>query len=195
MSNIPYFEVNGKRYEIKRTRYLMAELDALRGEIEFTEEEEVRYTKEQQMSETLAKLAERKEELYEKFLETFDEKDEEMYNRARSAYDRMLDEFGSMGNVSGEKNKKMLDMAEKLIIRSLQLNEKGEEIRSAEEANDIWCSYVDEVGKVSAIQFVAYTSNYIVGNDEGDENPFVTQAKAKAEQRAQKRREGMRKVR
>lgn len=195
MSKIPFFEVNGKRYEIKRNRYLMAEFDSLSKEIDFTDEEEIRYAKEQQMKASLEKLAERKEELYQKFLETFDEKDEEMYNRARDAYNKMLDEYGRMGNVSGEKNKKMLDMAERLIIRSLRLNEKGEQIRSDDEANEIWCAYVDEIGKVNAIQFVAATASYIMGDDDGDENPFVAQAKAKAEQQAQKRREGFKKVR
>ena len=38
-------------------------------------------------------------------------------------------------------------------------------------------------------------ANYIIGNDDEEENPFVALAKARAEQQAQKRREGLRKVR
>ena len=195
MSNIPYFEANGKRYEIKRTRYLMAELDKAKRDIELTADEEVQFAKEQEKREALERLSDRKTELYEKYLETFDEKDEEMYNRACAAYDRLIDEIGNMGNVTGKQNQKTIDMAEKVVIRSLQLDENGNEIRSAEEANDIWCAYVDECGKVAAIQFVVLAANYIIGNDDEEENPFVAQAKARAEQQAQKRREGLRKVR
>ena len=194
MSNIPYFEVNGKRYEIKRTRYLMAEFDKQKSEIELTADEEVQIAKEEEKSNALEKLSKRKEELYDKYLETFDEGDYEVYNRACSAYDRLLDEIGKLENVSAKHRQKTIDVAERIIIRSLQLNEDGEEIRTADEANDIWCAYVDEFGKIAAMQFVVFAANYIVGNDEENENPFVAQAKAKAEQRAQKRREGYQKV-
>lgn len=192
---VPFFEVGGKKYEIKRTRYLMSELDKLKSEIELTAEEELQFVKEQEKSEALERISERKDELYSKYLETFDDADYELYNRACAAYDRLLEEISTMENISSKQNKKTVDMAEKLIIRSLQLNGKGEEILSDEEANDIWCSYVDEVGKLSAMQFVVFAANYIVGNDEVDENPFVTQAKAKAEQQAQRRREGFNKAR
>lgn len=183
-TNIPYFEVNGKSYEIKRNRYLQAEFDEMRSGLEMTDEEQVAYAKEQDFDARLEKLRVRKDELYEKYLETFDEADEDKYNKALAAYNRLIDEAGSMESISGKQRKQMLDMGEKLIIKALQINAKGETIRTDDEANNIWASFVEENGKLIAIQFVMYTINYIVGGDEDIENPFIAQAKAKAEQRA-----------
>lgn len=183
-NNIPYFEVNGKSYEIKRNRYLQAEFDEMRSGLEMTDEEQVAYAKEQDFDARLEKLRVRKDELYEKYLETFDEADEDKYNKALAAYNRLIDEAGSMESISGKQRKQMLDMGEKLIIKALQINAKGETIRTDDEANNIWASFVEENGKLTAIQFVMYTINYIVGGDEDIENPFIAQAKAKAEQRA-----------
>jgi nucleoside-triphosphatase THEP1 len=183
-NNIPCFEVNGKPYEIKRNRYLQAEFDEMRKGIEMTDEEQVAYAKEQEFDARLEKLRVRKDELYDKYLETFDEADEEKYNKALCAYNRLIDEAGTMESVSGKQRKQMLDMGEKLIIRALEINAKGDTIRTYDEAKSIWESFVEENGQVTAIQFVMFTMNYIIGGDEDIENPFITQAKAKAEQRA-----------
>lgn len=182
--NIPFFEVNGKRYEIKRTRYLQAEFDLVKSDMEMTEDEQIAYVKEQELDNRLDKLRERKNELYEKWLETFEEKDEELYKKAATAYNALLDEFGYMESVTAKQRKRMVDMGEKLIIKALQINHKGETIRTHEEAKEIWASFVEDVGQSTTIQFVVFTLNYIMGGDEDVENPFVAQAQAKAEQRA-----------
>ena len=182
--NIPFFEVNGKRYEIKRTRYLQAELDLVKSDIELTEDEQIAYVKEQELDNRLDKLRDRKNELYEKWLETFDEKDEALYKKAATAYNALLDEFGAMESVTAKQRKRMVDMGEKLIIKALQINHKGETIRTDVEAKEIWETFVEDVGQSTTIQFVVFTLNYIMGGDEDVENPFVAQAQAKAEQRA-----------
>lgn len=182
--NIPFFEVNGKTYEIKRNRYLQAEFDELKSDIEMTEDEQAAYVKEQEFDQRVEKLRNRKDELYEKYLETFDEADEIMYQKALSAFNRLVDEASTMESVSGKYRKAMLDMGEKLIIKALQYDSKGETIRTEDEAKTIWEGFVEENGQVVAIQFVAYTTNYIMGGDEDNENPFIAQAKAKAEQKA-----------
>jgi hypothetical protein len=183
-NNIPFFEVDGKKYEIKRTRYLQAEFDEMRSTLEMTDEEQVAYAKELDFDSRLEKLKERKEELYAKYLETFDEKDEEMYRKANMAYNAMIDEASRMESVSGKQRKKTLDLGEALIIKALQVDNEGKVIRTEAEAKSIWESFVEENGQVIAIQFVVYFTNYIIGGDEDIENPFIAQAKAKAEQKA-----------
>jgi nucleoside-triphosphatase THEP1 len=192
--NIPFFEVNGKRYEIKRNRYLQAEFDAMKSDIEMSDEEQVAFAKEQELDGRIEKLRDRKNELYDKYLETFDEKDEELYKRACAAFDALIDEIGAMESVSAKQRKRMIDMGEKLIIKALQLDNKGERIRTEDEANEIWATFVEEVGQTTTIQFVVFTVNYIIGGDEEVENPFVAQAQAKAEQRANMKK-GIAKVR
>ena len=187
-NNIPFFEVKGKRYEIRRTRYLQAEFDKMKSGMEMTEEEQIAYAKEQELDERIEKLRERKNALYDKWLETFDDNDEALYKKAESAYDALIDTFGGVESVSAKQHKKMIDMGEKLIIKSLQFDENGKTVRTDDEANDIWVSFVEEVGQATSIQFVVFSINYILGSDEDVENPFLTQAKAKAEQKANMKR-------
>ena len=182
--NIPFFEVDGKTYEIKRNRYLQAEFNEMKNGIEMTDEEQVAYAKEQEFEERLEKLRDRKDELYAKYLESFDEADEEMYRKALNAYNRLIDEAKDMESISGKQRKQMIDMGERLIIKALQINEKGDNIRPEDEAKSIWETFAEQNGQIIAVQFIAFTINYIMGGDEDIENPFIAQAKAKAEQRA-----------
>jgi hypothetical protein len=181
---IPFFEVDGKKYEIRRNRYLNAEFDKMKNEMEMTDEEQVQLVKERDLQDRLDKLADRRDELYAKYLETFDEDDEELYNKACKAYDALIDQFKGIESVSGKQRQMTIDMGEKLIIKSLQADSEGKQIRTEEEAEEIWGRFVDENGKITAIQFVTFTMNYIVGNDEESDNPFIAQAQAKAEQKA-----------
>lgn len=184
-NNTPFFELNNKIYVIKRNRYLQAEFDLLQKNIELTEEEQVEFAREQDFDARLEQMKKRKEELYAKYLETFDEEDEEIYKKACKAFNDMLNEASKIQSIGGQHRKKMIDMGEKLIIKALQIdNNTGDQIRTEEEATTIWQSFVDENGKKLAIEFILYTMNYIVGIDEESENPFMTQAKAKAEQKA-----------
>jgi hypothetical protein len=192
--NIPTFEINGKTYEIRRTRYLMAEFDKRKNQLDMASDEDSKYEKQKNKLESLQKLAERKSELYDIYLTTFDDNDERLYNKCCEAYDKLYEEIKGLDNVIGEKQKALIDMSESLIIEALTRNENGEEIRTKEEANNIWCDYVVEIGKQTATEFVIYTINYILGIDNDDENPFLSQAKAKAEQRKANMRKGLQKI-
>lgn len=184
-NNTPFFEINNEVYVIKRNRYLQAEFDLLQKTLELTDDEQLAFEKEQDFDARFEKLKKRKDELYAKFLETFDEKDEQIYKKASEAYENMLKEASATESVGAKHRKKMIDMGEKLIIKALQIDyNTGDEIRTNEEATNIWQSFVDENGKKLALEFILYTMHYIVGTDEETENPFLTQAKAKAEQKA-----------
>ena len=182
--NIPYFEINGKRYEIKKNRYLQAEFDEMRRNTALEDGEEAEYVKEQELSDKLEKLAKRKDELYDKYLETFDDEDERIYNKECIAYNVLIDQINQSKGVVAKKRKQMLDMGEALIIKALQTNDKGETIRSEKEAKEIWGDFCMEFGDVTRLEFIVFTVNYIIGNDEDNENPFIAQAKARAEQKA-----------
>ena len=183
-NNIPYFEVDGTRYEIKRNRYLQAEFDKFKSENQMSDEEQIAYAKESDFQERVEKLAKRKDELYAKYLETFDDKDEELYNKACNAYNTLLEKEGKGESLIGKQRKTLLAVGEKIIVKSLQINHKGETIRTEKEALDIWNAFCEDIGELGKTQFVVFTLNYIMGADEEIENPFIAQAKAKAEQRA-----------
>lgn len=185
IQNIPYFEIDGNRYTIKRNRYLQAEFDEMKKSREFRDDEELEYVREQELNEQLEKLSKRKDELYDKYLETFDEEDEAKFNKANMAYDILLQKLAETKGITAKKRNELIEMGEALIIKALMVNENGDTIRNQEEANQIWSRFREEFGEVTKIEFVIFTINYIVGNDDDDTvNPFIAQAKAKAEQKA-----------
>ena len=185
IQNIPYFEINGTRYTIKRNRYLQAEFDEMKKAKSFDDEEELEYVREQELTEQMEKLAKRKDELYDKYLETFDDEDCAKYEKARMAYDMLLVKLSETRGITSKKRNELIEFGEELIIKALQINENGDKIRSEEDAKDIWSSFSEEFGEVVKVEFVIFTINYIMGNDDDEtQNPFIAQAKAKAEQKA-----------
>lgn len=198
-NNIPFFELNGKTYTFKRNRYLLAELDLIKEENKLTPEEEQSYVLLQDNYNRLGKLQERVKELEDRYYETFDEKDGEIYEKAKATYEKLLMEVSQReldtNGLSKKIEKQAIDNMEKLIIIALQKDENGKDIRTPKEAEKIWCDYVDEIGTNNASEWLIYTFNYITGNDEAnDENPFISQAKARAEQRAKNRKEGFKRI-
>jgi hypothetical protein len=193
MKNIPFFELNGKKYEIKRNRYLQAEFDEMKNDLEMSNEEQISYSNQLEMEDKIRKLSERKDELYNKYIETFSDEDLEMYEKANKAYNVFIEQYSEMQNIVGKQRKAMIDIGEKLIIKALQIDNEGNKIRSEEEATTIWEDFVVEYGQYTSMEFVIFTINYIIGNDDEIENPFIAQAKAKAEQKANMKK-GIQKV-
>ena len=193
-TNVATFKTNGKTYQIKRNRYLQAELEEIKANNDnaLSAQEEKNYTILQDKYATLERLAVKVKELEDKYYETFDEEAGAIYKRAKAHYDEMFEETAQFeveqNGIAQKMQKVAIDNAEKVVIVALQKDEKGNTIRSEQEATDIWCSYVDEVGQQSAIEWLIYFTNYLVGNDKVDDDPFVAQAKAKAEQRANMRK-------
>ena len=198
MKNIARFEINGKEYIIKRNRYLKAKYDEMIDESNsLTNDEQKSYALLEEKYGRLDKLARRVKELEDAYYESFDEEAGALYEKAKEHYDKLLNEtidFELQQNgIANKVKKSTLDNAEKLLICALQIDENGKEIRTKEEAQNIWCDYVDEVGQNSAIEWLLCFVNYITGNDKVEDDPFVSQAKAKAEQKANMKK-GLNKV-
>ena len=198
MNNVARFEVNGNTYEIIRTRYLQAEFNRISEENkELSPEDEKGYALLQDKYARLEKLSNRVKELEDKYYESFDDADGELYDKAKAQYDKVYQETIdfelSLNGIAKRVQKIAIDNAEKVLIRALQIDKEGKEIRTHKEAEDIWCSYVDEVGKNAAVEWLLYFVNYVTGNDSVEDDPFVAQAKAKAEQKANMR-QGLKRI-
>lgn len=189
MKNVARFAVDGKTYEIERNRYLQAELNKITEENEdLSAEEEKSYALLQDRYARLEKLAKKVAELEDAYYENFEEDIRVVYERAKAQYEKMYEETVdfevSQNGVAKKVQKVAIDNAEKVVVKALQIDNKGNKIREEQEALDIWCAYVDEVGRNSAVEWLLYFVNYLSGNDKVEDDPFVSQAKAKAEQRA-----------
>jgi hypothetical protein len=182
---IPFFELNGQRYEIKRTRYLLAEYDKLGEESQLSNEDKANAIKAQSLIGDIQRYAEKVKELEEKYFETFDDEDERKYLKIKSLYESKLDELTKLEVESGSTAKLQkagIDLLEKIAIKGL-----AEQYFNFDEskAEKIWGDYVDTIGNNATIEWLTGMSECLFREDEEvEENSFLSQMRAKAEQRA-----------
>ena len=82
-----------------------------------------------------------------------------------------------------------VDKAERLLILALCEQHNLDE----ENAKAVWCKYVDEIGVATASEWVMFMLDALF-NEEETTDPFLKQARAKAELRAEQRK-GLSRVR
>lgn len=191
MTLIPYFEVNGNRYEIRRSRYLVVEFEKIRESSNIGDDESKEFAKLQDKAMQLDKLKIRSDELFDAYLETLTDEAHEAYEKVHAEYEKLFDEvapsFGKEGLIT-RIDKTFIDNAEKLVITALQRDESGKVIRTKEEAEDIWEAYVDEVGQKIAREWLHAFTDYITGIDKNDNRSFfLKQEQTKAEQQANRK--------
>ena len=182
---IPFFELNGQRYEIKRTRYLLAEYDKLGEESQLSNEDKANAIKAQSLIGDIQRYAEKVKELEERYFETFDDEDERKYLKIKSLYESKLDELTKLEVESGSTTKLQkagIDLLERIAIKGL-----AEQYFNFDEskAEKIWGDYVDTIGNNATIEWLTGMSECLFREDEEvEENSFLSQMRAKAEQRA-----------
>ena len=191
---IPFFELNGQRYEIKRTRYLLAEYDKLGDESQLSNEDKANAIKAQSLIGDIQRYAEKVKELEEKYFETFDDEDERKYLKIKSLYESKLDELTKLEVESGSTTKLQkagIDLLEKIAIKGL-----AEQYFNFDEskAEKIWDDYVDTIGNNATIEWLTGMSECLFREDEEvEENSFLSQMRKKAEQQAINRKNGIKK--
>ena len=182
---IPFFELNGQRYEIKRTRYLLAEYDKLGEESQLSNEDKANAIKAQSLIGDIQRYAEKVKDLEEKYFETFDDEDERKYLKIKSLYEVKLEELTALEVESGSTAKLQkagIDLLERIAIKGL-----AEQYFNFDEskAEKIWGDYVDTIGNNATIEWLTGMSECLFREDEEvEENSFLSQMRAKAEQRA-----------
>ena len=182
---IPFFELNGQRYEIKPTRWLIAEYDKLGDESQLSNEDKANAIKAQSLIGDIQRYAEKVKELEEKYFETFDDEDERKYLKIKALYESKLDELTKLEVESGSTSKLQkagIDLLEKIAIKGL-----AEQYFNFDEnkAQMIWEQYADKIGNNATIEWLTGMSECLFREDEEvEENSFLSQMRAKAEQRA-----------
>ena len=191
---IPFFELNGQRYEIKRTRYLLAEYDKLGDESQLSNEDKANAIKAQSLIGDIQRYAEKVKELEEKYFETFDDEDERKYLKIKSLYESKLDELTKLEVESGSTSKLQkagIDLLERIAIKGL-----AEQYFNFDEskAEKIWGDYVDTIGNNATIEWLTGMSECLFRDEEElEENSFLSQMRKKAEQQAINRKNGIKK--
>lgn len=185
MKITPFFELNGQKYEIKRTRYLLAEYDKLGEESQLSNEDKANAIKTQSIIGDLQRYAEKLKELEEKYFETFNDEDEKKYLKCKALYETKLEELTKLEVESGSTTKLQkagIDLLEKIAIKGL-----AEQYFNFDEnkAQSIWEQFADNMGNNLTVEWLMKMSECLFREDEEvEENSFLSQMRAKAEQRA-----------
>lgn len=178
---IPYFEVDGITYEIKRTRYLLVELKKAQNRKDYTQKEQATATYAASIVSDVKKYAEKTKELEEKYFETFDEEDRRKYLAMKELYTKALLEMTNLEvetNIIDTANKKMLDMYEEIAVKGLA--EQYFDM-NLEKGKELWEKYVDSVGTKEASEWLMYMYECLFTKDESevDGNSFLSKMRAR----------------
>lgn len=191
----PFFELNGIRYEINKTRYLIAEYDKLTKENELSSEDKVNTVKAQQLIADIEKYGKKTIELEEKYFETFDDEDERKYLKVKALYEKALDELAKIEAETGctqKLERTSFNILEKIAIKGL-----AEQYFNLDEekGKDLWESFARSLDSYDQItEWLAYMSDCLFSQEnEVEENTFLAQMREQKREKAENRKKATKK--
>jgi hypothetical protein len=183
----PFFEVNGKCYEIKRTRYLLAEYDKLSERNSLSNEDKENAIKAQSLIADVQRYAEKVRELWDIFSETFNDEDERKYLKAKALYENALAELTRLEVESGcttKLQKAGLDTLEQVAITGLAEQHFSMDY---DKAKALWVEFVGENGKDNTAEWLSAMAQCLFAEEKEDENSFLAKMREKAKSKSRKK--------
>lgn len=175
---LPFFEVEGKKFEIKPTRYLWAELDKLTRENSISDEEKKAAILLKEDADSFQKIKSKYEEAEAAYFEDpIDSSKEALYEKYKAIYEKRREQFYDKVIVdkSIEKmNKSSVDNLESVLILAL----KEQYSLSEKEARSAWESHVDKIGTQTASKWLIAMGNCLFAEKE-EENSFLEKMRQK----------------
>ena len=187
----PFFEVDGKKYEIIRTRAVECEYEKIRERNKLDDNQF-------SLTNDYAKLMLEYEEIMQKYTDArdrymtdegiLDENLEKVYNAYKKLADAKFDELKrfEMDNKEFSLSKiQGLAYSNGVQLLIFALNEQCNITK--EEAKSVWEKFVAYFGTDTAQQWIDVMIQTLFEKDEEEENPFLKQAKAKARMKMEQR--------
>ena len=188
MENLkPVFTVNGKDYELKRTRALLVEFQKITEKNKMSEEDANKYLEiretfdemEREIEQISEKLAEARNEFYNDPTNADKKAKFEALKKLLKEVQKPLTDGKSVEmQYLNKMTKIMLDNYEKAIIFAIS-EQHNMSMTSAEKT---WQEFVDEVGVAEASQWV-YAIGDTLFNTEAEDNNFLAKKRAQKEQK------------
>lgn len=179
----PFFELDGKRYEIKRTRYLLAEYEKLSNESTLSNADKENAIKAQSLIADIQRYGEMVQKLWAEFEETFDDEVERRYLKAKALYENALDRLARLEVESGcttKLQKAGIDILEKVAIMGLAEQYFDMDYDKAEA---VWVRFVEDLGKTNVPEWLSAMAECLFKDEEeAEENPFLSKMREKREQ-------------
>lgn len=192
---IPFFEVEGERYEIERTRFLECEYEKITQTSQMAEEDERAFANYARLQAEYEEIAGKFREAKDSYYSDITNKTlKEQYKAFKELHDEKYQEIVDFGlknkDFSTQKiENKAYENGLKLLIVALT---HKYHISDAE-AKSVWDKYIEHFGMQTAKEWILFMVQSLFEREE-EEDPFLKQAKAKAIQRAEQRK-GLSKVR
>lgn len=194
----PFFEVEGKTYEIVRTRAVECEYDKIRQRNQVDEREANFATDYTKLVNEYAEILEKYEEAKNNYFnDILSEEKEKVYNAFKKLSDIKYEEVKDFEFKNKEFSiEKLQDRAYKNGVEVLvfALSTNKDYSLSAQEARDVWSKFEEHFGLDYAKNWINAMIRVLFENDEEEQDPFLKQANAKMLQKIEQRK-GLSKVR
>ncbi len=193
----PYFELNGNRYEFKRTRWLIAEYRRLNEENPLSEEDRANAIKASNLMADVKKFAEKDNECWEKLCEEPTEENQRIYLMFKAMSDKAIADYNafvSTNNTLQTATKHSIDILEMVAIKALAEQHFSNNMSLAKETWEMFVDSVDDHDKV--VQWLNAMAECLFGDDDNEEDTgFLAQKRKADEEKANNRKNGFRKKR
>ena len=193
----PYFELNGNRYELKRTRWLLAEYTKINEENPLSEEDRANAVKASNLVADVKKFAEKAEECWDKLCEEPTEENQRVYLMFKAMSDKAIADYNAFIVNKDTLNtalKHNIDILEKMAIKALaeQYYNMNENL-----ARETWEAFVESCETHAEVNEWLYAmSECLFGEDDDkDDKGFLSQKRKMDAEREQNRQSAIRKRR
>lgn len=183
---VPFFELDGVRYEVNRTRYLVAEYDKISEESGVSAEDKQNIVRAQSLLADLQKYEKKKRELEEIFFDTLDDEDERKYLKVKALYDNAMSEFSALeieNSSIAKAQKAVVDNLEKIAIKGLAEQHFNMDMAQAQKT---WERFVDETDNHNKVgEWLIAMQECLFADDaeEEEDNSFLAQKRKLDEQK------------
>lgn len=182
---IPFFTVEGHTYEIKRTRYLLAEYNKLAEQSTLSNEDKENAIKAQSLIADVQKYGTKAEEFWKKLEENPSKEARDNYYMFKEMYDKALSDLAKLETQTGSTErlqKEAIDLLEKIAIKGIaEQYFQFDEVK----AKAIWEKNVDELGNEKTVEWLNAMSECLFKEDEEvEDNSFLAQKRKRDELKA-----------
>ena len=197
MKLAPYFELNGTRYEFKRTRWLIAEYEKLGREMALSAEDRADAMKANNLMADVKRFAEKESEMWEQLCENPTPENRATYSMFKEMSDEAIakyNDFIAKNDTVNTSFKRSIDILEKIAIKALAEQYFGMNEATAKQT---WEQFVDTMGDNNKVGewLIAFGDCLFVDNDDEEDTGFLAQKRKMDEERENKRKSALRRKR
>lgn len=191
----PYFELDGTRYELTRTRWLIAEYEKLGREMALSPEDKADAMKANNLMADAKSLAEKAKEMWDNLCENPTPENRATYSLFKEMSDEAIEKYNDFiakNDTVSTSFKRSIDILEKVAIKALAEQYFG---MNEALAKKTWEKFVDELGdhNKAGEWLIEFGDCLFVDDDNEEDTGFLAQKRKMDEERANNRKAAIRK--